>query len=92
MEYCIIKYIHGGLYKMKITIRKWGNSLAIRVPNDYVKTYNLSDGLEVDILAKEAGIMIQTEMSLEEMLVTVDEGYIPPRPWEDIMPVGRELW
>ncbi len=77
---------------MKTTIRKWGNSLAIRVPNDYVKTYNLSDGLEVDILAKEAGILIQTEMSLEEMLSTVDEGYVPPKPWEDIMPVGRELW
>ena len=77
---------------MKTTIRKWGNSLAIRVPNDYVKTYNLSNGLEVDILAKESGIMIQTEMSLEEMLATVEKGYIPPRPWEDIMPVGRELW
>ncbi len=77
---------------MKTKIRKWGNSLAIRVPNDYVKTYNLSNGLEVDILAKEDGIMIQTEMSLEEMLATVDDGYIPPRPWEDIIPVGRELW
>ena len=51
---------------MKTTVRKWGNSLAIRVPNDYVKTYHLSDGLEVEMLAKEAGIMIQTEMSLEE--------------------------
>ncbi len=77
---------------MKTKIRKWGNSLAIRVPNDYVKTYNLSNGLEVDILAKEDGIMIQTEMSLEEMLATVDDGYIPPSPWEDIIPVGRELW
>ena len=77
---------------MKTTIRKWGNSLAIRVPNDYVKTYHLSDGLEVDILAKEAGIMIQTEMSLEEMLSTVTEGYVPPKPWEDVLPVGRELW
>lgn len=77
---------------MKTTIRKWGNILAIRVPNDYVKTYHLSDGLEVDILAKEAGIMIQTEMSLEEILSTVSEGYISPKPWEDIMPVGRDLW
>ena len=77
---------------MKTTIRKWGNSLAIRVPNDYVKTYHLSDGLEVEMFAKEAGIMIQTEMSLEEMLSTVSEGYIPPKPWEDILPVGRELW
>ena len=77
---------------MKTIVRKWGNSLAIRVPKDYVKTYHISEGSEVEMVAKEAGIMIRTEISLDDMLSTVPEGYVPPKPWEDILPAGRELW
>jgi len=36
------------------TIRKWGNSLAIRIPNEVTSRVNFREGVEVEMLVTEA--------------------------------------
>lgn len=35
-------------------VRKWGNSLAIRIPNEVISRVNFGEGVEVEILVTEA--------------------------------------
>lgn len=36
------------------TVRKWGNSLAIRIPNEVTSRVNFGEGVEVEMIVTEA--------------------------------------
>ncbi len=58
---------------MKVKIKKWGNSLAIRIPKSVVEDANLQNDSQVDIFVKEGKILlnpIQPEKYSLERLVT----------------------
>lgn len=40
------------------TVRKWGNSLAIRLPNEVISRVNFSEGVEVEMLVTEANEIV----------------------------------
>jgi antitoxin MazE len=44
---------------MQTIIKKWGNSLAIRIPGSYAKDSGMSDGAEVDISMENGTIYIK---------------------------------
>ena len=42
----------------KITFAKWGNSLAVRIPQDIAKKFNIAEGREGTLVKEKEGIMI----------------------------------
>jgi len=44
----------GLVHMATATIRKWGNSLAIRIPNEVISQAKLDEGVEMELLINEA--------------------------------------
>ena len=78
---------------MEAVVKKWGNSLGIRIPNLIVRELSLKDGSFVDINANGNEIVIKPlrKNNLSEMLSLINEENIH----EEIKstgPVGNEIW
>lgn len=79
---------------MEITIQKWGNSLAIRIPGSYAKDTNLKQGTLVDLLKKADKIVIvpkKTKLKLRNLLSKVTEENIHAEEFAG-GGVGKEIW
>jgi antitoxin component of MazEF toxin-antitoxin module len=86
---------------MQMTIRKWGNSLATRIPKAIVESINLHLDQKVDVEAVNGKIVItpveaKKEYKLEELLSQCKPGSMEPakedQEWLNTVPVGREVW
>ena len=54
---------------MQTVVQKWGNSLGIRIPNLYVKEFDLKNGSSVEITEEAGKLVIKPKkISLAEML------------------------
>ena len=78
---------------MEAVVKKWGNSLGIRIPNLIAKEMFLKDGSSVDIIDKGNEIILKPirKNRLSEMLSLINEQNIH----EEIRttgPVGNEIW
>jgi len=78
---------------MEAVVKKWGNSLGIRIPNLIVKELSLKDGSYVDINDNGNEILIKPirKNTLSDMLALINEENIH----EEIKstgPVGNEIW
>ena len=86
---------------MQMTIKKWGNSLATRIPKAIVDAVGLELDQEVSIESVDGKIIItpckrNIEYSLDELLAqcgsdTMEIGQ-EDRDWLNDPPVGREAW
>jgi antitoxin MazE len=78
---------------MEAVIKKWGNSLGIRIPNLIVRELSLKDGSLVDIKDKGNEIIIKPKEKnkLSEMLNQINEKNIHGEV-ETNGPVGNEAW
>jgi antitoxin MazE len=77
---------------MEAVIKKWGNSLGIRIPNVIVRELSLKDGSSVDIKDKGNEIVIKPKNNaLSEMIDLINEENIHGEI-ETNGPVGKELW
>jgi antitoxin MazE len=56
---------------MVATVAKWGNSLAVRIPQHVIKEIQLTEGSEVDLVVIDGNLMIKPRLrkrySLEEL-------------------------
>lgn len=80
---------------METTIRKWGNSLAVRVPRSIAQKLALKAGSAVAMRQEKKTIIIQaapkTRKSLKELIAMIR----PENIHEEIdwgKPVGKEIW
>lgn len=77
---------------MQARVRKWGNSLAIRIPRLVAEKAGLAEGVEVDFRVYDNAIIISPKRySLESLLSRVT----PENLHEEVCtgePVGREAW
>jgi antitoxin MazE len=78
---------------MRTTVRRWGNSLGIRIPRALAEG-RLAEGTEVDVSASGCAIVVEPvppRYSLEELLsgVTADNVH---GETETGAAVGREQW
>jgi len=78
---------------METMVKKWGNSLGIRIPNQIARELSLKDGSFVTIDDREREIVIKPipKNKLSEMLNQINNENIH----EEIKttgPVGREIW
>jgi antitoxin MazE len=78
---------------MEATVRKWGNSLGVRIPNLLVRELSLKDGSLVDINDRGKEIIIKPvkKNRLSEMLSNINENNIH-KEIETGGPVGKEIW
>ena len=78
---------------MDAVVRKWGNSLGIRIPNQIARELSLKDGSFVTINNRGREIVIKPvqKNKLSEMLSQINTQNIH----EEIKttgPVGKEVW
>jgi len=78
---------------MEVVVKKWGNSLGIRIPYLIVREMSLKDGSFVDINDNGYEILIKPirKNNLSDMLTLINEDNIH----EEIKstgPVGNEIW
>jgi antitoxin MazE len=78
---------------METVIRKWGNSLGIRIPNLIVREFSLKDGSAVEIqdMGDEIIIKPKKKNKFPEMLDAINEQNIHGEI-ETNGPVGQEIW
>lgn len=84
---------------MQMTIKKWGNSLATRIPKAVAESVGLRLNQEVEVEAIDGRIIItpsqKAKYSLEELLskckpesMTLSQG---DNAWINSPPVGKEI-
>lgn len=80
---------------MVATIAKWGNSLAIRIPQNLAKEINLAEGCQVQLVLIDGKLTIEPitrrRYSLEELI----EAITPENVHTEIdtgVAVGNEVW
>jgi antitoxin MazE len=78
---------------MEAVVKKWGNSLGIRIPNLIVRELALKDGSCVDINDKGKVIVIKPirKNKLPEMLSNINKQNIH-KEIETGGPAGKEIW
>jgi antitoxin MazE len=83
---------------MRTQVRKWGNSLAVRIPGDVARESGVAEGSEVYLVAKRGRIIVtptRPQASLPELLRAITEDNLPDEGWPDApdgSPRGREIW
>jgi|WetSurMetagenome_2_1015567.scaffolds.fasta_scaffold167231_1 antitoxin MazE len=78
---------------MDAIVRKWGNSLGIRIPGKIAKDIDIVEGSSVDIEEKDGQIVIKpkNKYKLKDMIGKISKENIH----EEIVssgPVGNEAW
>ncbi len=81
---------------MQTQIKKWGNSLAIRIPKSFAVETSVKEGTIVNITLEDNKIIIEpvakpVEYKLEELLSKVNEDNIHDQYFDD-GPEGKEIW
>jgi len=79
---------------MKATIKKWGNSLAIRIPKNITKDTRVSEGSNIDIMVENGNIVLsprKKEYSLKELLKNITIENIHSEISTDNQ-IGGEIW
>ena len=83
---------------MELSIQKWGNSAAVRLPTALLDQLNvvLGDKLTIDI--RPEGVMLlpkRPRYVLADLIAQCDLNAAPPADmaaWNEMKPVGREAW
>lgn len=81
---------------METQIRKWGNSLGIRIPHVFAKESNIEDGTYVKLISDGKQIVIEPiknkkKYSLNELLKSITKDNIH-KEVKTGSPVGKEIW
>jgi len=80
---------------MQTKIRKWGNSLALRIPKSFALHANLRQDELVDISIDNDKIIItpigEKEYSLDELLEGISEDNLHGE-FDTGTPIGKETW
>ena len=80
---------------MQTKIKKWGNSLALRIPKSFALNANLRQNELVNLSIDKEKIIItpigEKEYSLDELLECVTESNLHGE-FDTGDPVGKEIW
>ena len=78
---------------MSTKIRKWGNSMGIRLPKTLMEKVNLSVNSEVEIECKNQKIIIfskKTPIQLKDLLSQITKNNLHSE--DSHIRVGKEIW
>ena len=80
---------------MLTRVRKWGNSLGLRIPSSFAAEVGVEDGSSVDLKVQDGEIRIRPmrrrRYSLDALLEGIKEGNLHGEVRTG-RPVGREGW
>ncbi|WP_026072614.1 AbrB/MazE/SpoVT family DNA-binding domain-containing protein [Nodosilinea nodulosa] len=82
---------------MDIQLKKWGNSLGLRIPHRLAESFGLDETSTVEILEADGALLIRKKMvavSLEELLASIPEDFRYSTDGDDFTtsgPQGQEL-
>jgi antitoxin MazE len=62
---------------MRATVRKWGNSLALRIPSGMAEDARLQDGTEVEVALHGGRLVVEPVAELDTTLDTLVTGITP---------------
>lgn len=83
---------------MKLTVQKWGNSAAIRLPAQLISQLNISLGDQLTINIHPEGALLKPARktyTLSELVAQCDRNAPPPADmavWNQEDRQGREIW
>lgn len=83
---------------MELSIQKWGNSAAVRLPATLLDQVHLTLGDKLVVEVRPDGIMLapaRPRYSLEDLVAQCDPKAPIPEDladWSNARPVGREAW
>lgn len=80
---------------MKATVAKWGNTLAIRIPQHIAQEITLTEGTNVDIDVVEGNVVIKPRQRKRYSLKELTEGITSENLHGEVdsgTAVGNELW
>ncbi|MDX2216343.1 MAG: AbrB/MazE/SpoVT family DNA-binding domain-containing protein [Oculatellaceae cyanobacterium bins.114] len=80
---------------MAATIAKWGNSLAIRIPQALAKEIQLVEGVEVDLVVVDGNLLVKPKIRKRYSLDELVQGITPNNRHAEIdsnTAVGNEVW
>ncbi|WP_066384397.1 MULTISPECIES: AbrB/MazE/SpoVT family DNA-binding domain-containing protein [unclassified Anabaena] len=80
---------------MAATVAKWGNSLAIRIPQHLAKEIHLTEGVEVEIAVIDGSLVIKPKTRKRYSLNELIDAITPENVHGEIdsgIAVGNEVW
>jgi antitoxin MazE len=75
---------------MRSRVRKWGNSLGVRIPSGVAADVHLEEGAEVEVTVRDGELVIVPVLSLAEVVLRITPENLPEL--SDDAPRGAELW
>lgn len=80
---------------MEVRLQKWGNSVGIRIPSNFLKALKLNKDEEVNMLQEEDKIIItkikNKRISLKDRIKDYNENNLcKDFSWDDAR--GKEIW
>jgi antitoxin MazE len=82
---------------MDIQLKKWGNSLGLRIPHRLAESFGWDENSTVEMLEVDGGLVIRKKaaaMSLDQLLASIPADFRYPADVDDFMnsgPRGQEL-
>ncbi len=80
---------------MQTTIRKWGNSLGLRIPKSFAEEVGVEAGSEVDLSVEDGELIIRPNRGPKYSLKDLLRGISVENVHQEVEtgdPVGREAW
>lgn len=80
---------------MNTKIMKWGNSLALRIPNAFAKAVNIEEGNDVKIKIEKNMIIVEKDNLKKYDLKSMLDGINKNNIHDEIdsgNSIGREIW
>ena len=83
---------------MELSIQKWGNSAAVRLPATLLSQLGVALGDKLSAEMRPDGLVLRPARkaySLADLMAQCDLTAAPPRDveaWEGTKPVGQEVW
>ncbi len=78
---------------MTVSLKKWGNSLALRIPKDIAKTLNVTNNSLLELNVENGTLVVkpQNKTRLEELVSGIDTGNLHEEITTDGA-TGNEVW
>lgn len=75
---------------MRTRVRKWGNSLGVRIPSGLAEDAHLVEGSEVEVSVRDGKLLIVPVRTLADLVARISPENLPDLT--DDAPRGGELW
>jgi antitoxin ChpS len=83
---------------MELSIQKWGNSAAVRLPSTLLSQLGVALGDRLNAEIQPEGLVLRParkSYSLADLMAQCDLKAAPPADvanWDAVQPVGQEVW